>query len=127
MAGPGALLLGTNIVAQILGGIVLLLACTSLGLAKLIALSEAAELAQGKHRALEIDYWKITAARSATTQQLVAPAAKRWFVANGQEVSGPFTEEQIRALKSKGVVTAETQLAVEGTQDWRPLAKVLAV
>lgn len=125
LVGPISFFAAKNLADQVIGGMSLLLACTALGFAKLIELGETHLDRTGKQRALEKDYWRLMSSQVHATSP-AAPTAPRWFVANGDDVSGPFTEEQIKVLKAKGVVTVASQMAAEGTQDWRPITVVLA-
>ena len=49
----------------------------------------------------------------------------RFYIHVNAEVKGPYTPEQIHALRDAGVVTPETQVCPEGTEDWQPSADVL--
>jgi outer membrane murein-binding lipoprotein Lpp len=124
LSGPLALFIGPTIMHQLLGALVLLIACTAAGLAKLIELATEAGKLAGRQAELERDHWKLMASQVHATSP-AAPVAPRWFVGNGEDVSGPFTEAQIRALQGKGLVPAEAMLAAEGTQDWKPIGAVL--
>lgn len=97
-----------------------------LGLGRLIQLAEQEAVAAKAHRALEVNYWRLAATQSAQAHSPSAPpTTRRWFVANDEEVTGPFTKEQLLALQARGVVHDKSQLALEGTQDWQPVAAVL--
>jgi hypothetical protein len=123
LAGPVALFLGTTMAAQLIGGIVLLLACTSFGLAKLIELGETHLERTSKHRALEKEFWKLAAIQGGTPTTPPLVNQPKWYVANGQEVTGPFAAPQIRELITKGIVGADTMFNAEGSKDWKSLAE----
>lgn len=126
-SGPGAIFLGENVAAQVIGGLVLLLAITALGLAKLIDLAEDEAAAAKKHRAAEVAHWSYAGSRVASTLSTPPiPTEPKWYVANGQEVTGPFTKPQLLELRKKGVLNAETKLNAEGAPDWQAMASVLA-
>lgn len=50
--------------------------------------------------------------------------SSRWYVWNGSNRLGPFTDEQLRELAAKGEVTADTSVAREGETSWRPFRKL---
>lgn len=98
--------------------------CLALG--RLIQLAEQEAVAAKAHRALEVNFWRLASVHGAQAHSPSAPpTARRWFVANDEEVTGPFTREQLQALQARGVVHDKSQLALEGTQDWKPVAAVL--
>lgn len=129
MSGPVALFVGRDPVSQMLGGVVLLVAVCALGLAKLIELGDAEAKAAKEQRKLERDFWKtavVQLAQVAPKSGAELPSAPRWYVANGEAVTGPFTRDQLSALQQKGVITAETRLNPMGTEDWLECGAVMS-
>jgi hypothetical protein len=49
---------------------------------------------------------------------LSPPTSSRFFLYLGDEVKGPYTPEQIHALRDTGAVTDQTQCCAEGSQQW---------
>lgn len=48
-----------------------------------------------------------------------------YYVAVDQEVSGPFTDEQLAGMLEVGQIASETLVTPEGAEHWRPLSEVL--
>jgi hypothetical protein len=46
---------------------------------------------------------------------------RRYWVSQDDQVSGPFTREQIRAQRKAGRITGHELLRREGTDNWRPI------
>lgn len=48
----------------------------------------------------------------------------RYFAFIYQDVKGPYTTEQLSALRDATTITDETQCCLEGTESWRPLHSI---
>ncbi len=44
-----------------------------------------------------------------------------YYIAEGERVSGPFVQSQLRAMWNSGQITAAAQACLEGTEEWEPL------
>lgn len=126
LSGPAALFLSRDPGAQLIGGVVLLLAVVALGFGKLLEHAKRSEEAETKHRAKVLELLRSIANGQEAPATVSAPPIPRWHVRNGDENIGPFTESQLWALKQKGVITNESKLAAEGSGQWQPVDKVLA-
>lgn len=54
-----------------------------------------------------------------------APPTPKLFILIADEVKGPYTREQIRALLDTGAVSADTQACREGTENWETISSFL--
>ena len=48
----------------------------------------------------------------------LAPPTHRYFAFLNDDVKGPYSVEQLMALKDAGTLTEQTQICPEGTEDW---------
>jgi hypothetical protein len=125
LSSPIGFFISQTPIGQVMGGLALLIGCVALGLAKQIELAEEHQTALVRFQIKELEILRSIANGQGAPSTPTAPAIPRWFVANGEEVTGPFTKSQISALKGKGMVTDKTMLAAEGTQDWQPMDRAL--
>lgn len=44
-----------------------------------------------------------------------------YYIAEGEQVTGPFVQSQLRAMWNAGQITAAAQACLEGTEEWEPL------
>lgn len=129
LSGPLAFFAGGTVEARVLGGLALLVAVTGLGLAKVIEVAEDETKAAQAHRKAEVENWAVQhsiRAAASRPSTLSAPAVPRWFMAKGEEVTGPFTKSQLGELVSKGLAPSNALLAREGTEDWKPVTEVVS-
>jgi hypothetical protein len=100
-----------------------------LGLAKVIELLQAERAAADKHRALEVEFWKLAATQGAGRAEAgrppTAPGLEGWWLADGQEVRGPHKAPELRALLERGTISLETPVCREGENVWRTVREVL--
>ena len=53
-------------------------------------------------------------------------STQQWFYSQNDSVYGPFTLDVLKQMADAGVVSAATQVAIAGTEQWIPLADVLS-
>jgi hypothetical protein len=50
---------------------------------------------------------------------------ERYFYSkDGSDVQGPIDVDDLRQMRAEGILTSQTQVCMEGTQTWRPIATV---
>jgi len=53
------------------------------------------------------------------------PHVERYFYSkDGSDVQGPIDVDDLRQMRAEGILTSQTQVCMEGTQTWRPIATV---
>lgn len=57
---------------------------------------------------------------------LLIPDDKRFYVHLDNEVKGPFTAPELEGLAKAGVLKDNTQLCIEGENDWHPVYRFTA-
>ena len=56
---------------------------------------------------------------------LVGPLTRRFFVFLAEEVKGPYTLEQLQALRDASAITDDTPCCPDGAQEWKSYAQVM--
>jgi len=53
------------------------------------------------------------------------PHVERYFYSkDGSDVQGPIDVDDLRQMRAEGILTSQTQVCMQGTQTWRPIATV---
>jgi hypothetical protein len=111
------LTIAASAVHEIETAILLLLACTSLGLSRLIDITETGnkERARQTNDLLAVIKQLVPTPTSAPP---TAPAREKYFVLLDDEPTGPLTLDQLTVLFEKGSIAGHTKVAKAGSNTW---------
>jgi len=131
LGGGFSFFLAVSAVQEIVGGIALLIGCTSLGLARVIELLEAA--------AKKRDAWEKTSREHFSAQPAAAameeikkipplPGKERYYLAVGETIGGPHSREVIEGMLNRGTVSQHaTFVLLEGGTKWQKFNEAFEV
>lgn len=130
LGGLFVLVFAQSAVHEIEAGLSWLIACTALGLAKVIEVLESngKTLAQLK---TAIGLPGVSSANTTTGGQTnempPVPGTETYFVAVEGKAAGPHTMESVQGLLSRGKITPETLIYKQGAEKWQPLSELFDV
>jgi len=125
-----AFLVSKSAVHEIEGGMAILTACLTFGLARIVELSEQIDkridaLDQTMKAGSGAIVSALIESRQKSAELPPVPDEIRYFVRVGKETHGPLDTGAVRRLQQKGTITPETWILRETEQKWRPLAEML--
>lgn len=121
----------SSAVHEIEAGIAWLIACTSLGLAKVIELQEANGKILAEIKAAQGVSALVNQSAATTSNKSIemppVPGTEIYFVAVEGKAAGPHSMESVQGLLSRGKITPETLIYKQGAEKWQPLSEVFDV